>query len=51
MLTLQVAMCLDVPLLVKGRVQLHDLLNLPRPLIRASKLSVMFSYSAMQLHS
>jgi hypothetical protein len=33
-----------------GMTQLHDLF-LPRPLIRASKLSVMFQYPAMQLHS
>jgi hypothetical protein len=57
----QVAMCLDMPYciiliyltpdtftIVKGSVQLHDLF-LSRPLIRASKLNVMFQYSAMQL--
>ena len=51
MLTLQVAMCFDMPhcILFLTYCIMSD--NFTSPLIRASKLSVMFSYSAMQLHS
>jgi hypothetical protein len=57
----QVAMCLDMPYCIiliyltpenftsQGESAIiHDLF-LPRPLIQASKLNVMFQYSAMQL--
>jgi hypothetical protein len=51
MLTLQVAMCFDVPHCIIFALMYYVRQFYTSPLIRAYKLSVMFSYSAMQLHS